>query len=110
QLSFAAILGMAYVQPTIKKYSPWKNEHLMAGISAYVGVMPVLALAVGRVNPFSIIPNMLVAAAIPYTVGLGFLAGTLGFVSKTLSFAPAWLANILLSYEMGVIRIFARFM
>src|SRR3989344_2069982 len=108
QLSFAAILGMVYVQPTIKKYSPWKNDHLMAGISAYAGVMPVLAIAVGRVNLFSIIPNMLVAAVIPYTVGLGFLAGTLGFASKTLSFAPAWLANILLSYEMGVIRIFAR--
>ncbi len=110
QLSFAAILGMAYVQPTIKKYSPWKNEHLMAGISAYAGVMPVLAIAVGRVNPFSIIPNMLVATAIPMTVGLGFLAGALGFVSRTLAFAPAWLANILLTYEMGVIRIFARFM
>lgn len=110
QLSFAAILGMAYLQPTIEKYSPWKNKNLMAGIAAQAGVMPVLAIAVGRVNIFSIIPNMLVATAIPMTVGLGFLTGALGFVSKTLSFAPAWLANILLSYEMGVIRIFARFM
>lgn len=110
QLSFAAILGMAYVQPTIEKYSPWKNKNVIAAIAAQAGVMPVLALAVGRVTIFSIIPNMLVATAIPMTVGLGFLTGALGFVSKTLSFAPAWLANILLSYEMGVIRIFARFM
>ncbi len=110
QLSFAAILGMAYLKPTIEQYSPWKNKDLMAGIAAQAGVMPVLALAVGRVNLFSIIPNMLVAAAIPYTVGLGFLAGALGFVSTTLSFAPAWLANVLLSYEMGVIHLFARYM
>lgn len=110
QLSFAAILGMAYVQPAIKKYSPWKNKHFMAGIAAQAGVIPVLALAVGRVNILSIIPNMLVATAIPMTVGLGFLTGTLGFISKTLSFAPAWLANILLSYEMGVVHLFARYM
>ncbi len=110
QLSFAAILGIAYLQPIITKYSPWKNKDLMAGIAAQAGVMPVLALTVGRVNIFSIIPNMLVGAAIPMTVGLGFLTGALGFASKTLAFAPAWLANILLSYEMGVIRIFARFM
>lgn len=110
QLSFAAILGMAYLQPTIEKYSPWKNKTLITGIAAQAGVMPVLALAVGRVNLLSIIPNMLVAATIPATVGLGFATGALGFVSTALSFAPAWLANILLSYEMGVIRIFARYM
>lgn len=110
QLSFAAILGMAYLQPIITDYSPWKNKELMAAIAAQAGVMPVLALTAGRINPISIIPNMLVATAIPMTVGFGFAAGALGFVSTALSFAPAWIANILLSYEMGVIHLFARYM
>lgn len=110
QLSFAAILGMAYLKPAIEKYLPWENGTFATAISAQAAVMPVLALTVGHANPLSVIPNMLIAAAVPATVGLGFLAGTLGFVSTGLSFAPAWMANVLLSYEMGVIRIFAQYM
>ncbi len=110
QLSFAAILGMAYLKPIIKKYSPWKNKELMNAISAQVAVMPVLAVTVGNANLVAIIPNMLIVLAIPSTVGLGFLTGALAFISPLLAFAPAWLANILLTYEMAVIHIFARFM
>lgn len=110
QLSFAAILGMAYLKPVIEKISPWKNKELMNAISAQVAVMPVLAVTVGHATPVAILPNVLVAFAIPYTVGLGFLTGALAFVSPVLAFAPAWLANILLTYEMAVIGIFARLM
>jgi ComEC/Rec2-related protein len=110
QLSFAAILGMAYLQPVITRYSPLKNKELMTAIAAQAAVMPVLAITVGHANLFSIIPNMLIAIAIPATVGLGFLTGTLGFASTTLAFAPAWIVNVLLSYEMGVVHLFARYM
>lgn len=110
QLSFAAILGMAYLQPIITKYSPWKNKELMTAIAAQTAVMPVLAITVGHANIFSIVPNMLIAIAIPTTVGLGFFTGILGFASTTLAFAPAWIVNVLLSYEMGVVHIFARYM
>ncbi len=110
QLSFAAILGMAYLKPLIQKRTVLKNEELATAIAAQAAVMPVLAVTVGHANPLAIIPNMLVGAVIPITVGLGFLTGALGFVSTAASFAPAWIANVLLSYEMGVIRIFARHM
>jgi competence protein ComEC len=110
QLSFAAIIGIAYLKPFIEKYSPWKNKDFLTAVSAQAAVMPVLALTVGHANPIAIIPNMLIVLAIPTTVGLGFAAGALGFVSTGLSFAPAWVANILLSYEMGVIHLFARYM
>jgi len=110
QLSFAAILGMTYIQPFITRYSPWKNTDVMTALSAQVAVMPILAITTGNAHPLSIIPNILIASAIPITVGLGFLTGILGFISTTLSFAPAWIANVLLSYEMGVVHIFARYM
>ena len=110
QLSFAAILGMAYLKPILQKRSPWKNKEFMNAVSAQAAVMPVLAITVGHANPVAIVPNMLIALAVPYTVGLGFLTGALAFISPLLAFAPAWLANILLSYEMAVIRIFARLM
>lgn len=110
QLSFAAILGMAYLAPIIERYSPWKNKDFITALSAQAAVMPVLVVTVGHATPLSIIPNMLIAAAVPATVGLGFLAGALGFVSTGLSFAPAWLAHLLLSYEMGVVHLFARYM
>ncbi len=110
QLSFAAILGMAYIMPILERYSPWKNRTLLESVSAQAAVMPLLAIAVGRTAPFAIIPNMLIAAAVPYTVTLGFLTGGTALVSGTLAFAPAWLAGILLSYEMEVIHIAARYL
>lgn len=110
QLSFAAILGMAYIEPIIKKHTRLTNKEALQAISAQAAVMPVLALTIHHANPVSIIPNLLIAMVIPTTVGLGFLTGALGFVSTTVSFAPAWIANVLLSYEMGVVHIFARYM
>ena len=110
QLSFAAILGMAYLVPRIEKWLPWKNRALLESVSAQAAVMPLLALTVGRVTPFAIIPNMLIAAAVPCTVALGFIAGGFALISPALAFAPAWLAGILLSYEMEVIHIAARYL
>jgi ComEC/Rec2-related protein len=68
QLSFAAILGIAYLRPFIKKYSPWKNKDFLTAIAAQTAVMPVLAITVGHANPLAIIPNMLIVLAIPTTV------------------------------------------
>ncbi len=110
QLSFAAILGMAYLMPIFRKCSPWKNRALLESASAQAAVMPLLAMTVGRTAPFAIIPNMLIAAAVPSTVALGFVTGAAALVSPALAFAPAWLAGILLSYEMEVIHIAARYL
>lgn len=116
QLSFLAILGIVYLKPILEKKFAWPSKKILNGwlrknfwitFSAQVAVLPLLVLRFGQFNPFSLVANLLVAEAIPYTMTLGFLTGSLGFVSHQLSLATAWIANILLTYEILVIHIFA---
>ncbi len=107
QLSFVAIMGLAYLKPVLEKYSPIKNELFLTSLAAQLAVMPVLYAAVGRATPWAIFPNMLLAPVIPTTVGLGFLTGAAAFVHPIIAFVPAWLTGILLTYEMAVVRLFA---
>ena len=107
QLSFVAIMGLAYLKPVLEKISPWKNRHFLEAVAAQLAVMPVLYLAVGRATPWAIVPNLLLVPVIAPSVGLGFLTGALGLIHPALAFAPAWFAGILLAYAMAVIRFFA---
>lgn len=107
QLSFVAMLGIAYLEPIIKKWSPWKNEHFMRALGAQVAITPVLALAVGRVTPWAIIPNVMLAPVIPYAMGAGFITGAAALIHPALAFAPALAAQVCLAYAMEVIRLFA---
>lgn len=116
QLSFLAILGMVYLKPALEARFSWPTKKIWGGwlrknfwitFSAQVAVLPLLVLRFGQFNPFSLLANLLVAEAIPYTMALGFLTGVLGFFSYQLSLAAAWTANILLTYEILVINFFA---
>lgn len=107
QLSFAAMLGIAYLEPHIKKWSPWKNEHFLRALAAQIAVTPVLAIAVGQVTPWAIVPNVLLAPVIPYAMAAGFVTGGMELVHPILAFAPALAAQVCLVYAMAVIRIFA---
>lgn len=107
QLSFMALLGIAYLKPHIEKRSPWKNEHFLNALAAQIAITPVLALAVGRVTPWAIVPNVLLAPIIPYAMGAGFVTGGAALVHPSLAFAPALSARVCLAYAMAVIHIFA---
>ncbi len=107
QLSFVAIMGLAYLKPILEKISPIKNQYFLDTMSAQLAVMPVLYIAVGRATPWAIIPNLLIVPIIPHTVALGFITGAAAFIHPALAFAPAWFATILLTYEMAVVHYFA---
>ncbi len=110
KLSFAAILGLAYLKPIVKRISPLKQDWFLNAASAQLGVMPVLAITVGHTSLLSIVPNILIAPVVPIATLLGFIAALLSLASDTLAFAPAWLAGLCLIYAMEVIHIFARYM
>ncbi len=105
QLSFLAALGLTYIQsPTKNKLV---NKYIWPTVAAQAAVLPLLLIKFSRFNPLSIIANVLIAPVIPLTMGLGLAAGAAGFIFQPLALFLAWFANIFLSYEMAIIRIFA---
>ena len=107
QLSFLALLGIIYIKPFLEKITRWKSEIVWPTIAAQLAVLPLIMIKFGGFNPLSPLANILIAPAIPYTMALGFMAGTTGFASYHLSFLIAWFANIFLTYETIIINLFA---
>lgn len=112
QLSFLALIGIVYLRPILEGYLPkffkkdwWLKEEILTTISAEAMVLPVLFLKFGYTSPLGIISNPLIAFFIPLTMGLGFLTGALGFISYYLSLPFGLLVNILLTYELEVIKV-----
>lgn len=117
QLSFAAVVGLMYVAPAVQHvlrlppgsgFLHWR-ENLVSTISAQLAVLPILLAQFGSFSLISLAVNVLVLAFVPVTMFLGFAIAALGALSNYVAIALGYLANIALSYELGVIRIFSRF-
>lgn len=115
QLSFLAVLGLVYISPyfenKLKHIPDFLNlkQSLIATVSAQIAVLPVILYVFHEVSVIAPLTNMLVLPLVPVVMLLGFLSGTLGFVSYYLALPlayPLWLA---LSYQLGVIHYFAQF-
>ncbi len=118
QLSFAAVLGLLYVQPVVADILKFKKEesgflnwrdNLATTIAAQLAVLPILLANFGLFSPLSVISNILILASVPLTMFLGFLMVVLGIVSQYFSVIIGWLANLFLSYQIGVINFFSKF-
>lgn len=116
QLSFAAVTGLVYLEPAIRKLfkvsqSPgflnWR-ENLLTTVSAQFAVLPILLSNFGLFSPVSFLTNVLVLTFIPITMFLGFLIMLSGIVSYYLALAVGWIANAFLSYEISVIDLFSK--
>lgn len=116
QLSFFALLGIVYILPVLKKIFPykspgilrWKENSLMA-LSAQLAVVPLLLAVFGGFSVLALISNVLIAEAIPITMGLGFLMAGLGFISGFLGQTAALAVYPFLAFELWVIDLFSRF-
>ena len=105
QLSFLATIGLQYIKSPSQ--NPHFNKYIWPTIAAQTAVLPLLLIKFSRFNPLSYLANILIAPLVPPTMGLGLAAGAAGFIFQPLALLLAWFTNILLSYEMAVIRIFA---
>ena len=116
QLSFAAVMGLVYLEPAIRKLfkvSPkpgflrWR-ENLLTTVSAQLTVIPILLSNFGSFSLIGFLTNVLVLTFVPVTMFLGLLTVAAGIFSYYLAQVFGWLANALLSYEIGVIDLFSR--
>jgi competence protein ComEC len=117
-LSFTSLLGIVYLGPALKKLFKFENkaegflswrETFITTLSAQLAVLPIILQNFGSFNLFSVIANILILAFVPFTMFLGFLLAGLGLFSYYIGFLVAQVLNILLSYELGVIKFFSYF-
>ncbi len=113
QLSFLALLGIVYLKPHMDRLIKRKKngllewrENLSGTLAAQMMVFPVLMQAVGSFSVMSLLSNIAVLAFIPVTMGLGFAIALLGFVAPSVAAFPAWIASLLLKYEIAMIELF----
>ena len=114
QLSFLALIGIVYILPAIKKIfkiseeegiMAWK-ENFLTTLSAQLAVAPLLVSYFGGFSLVSLVANILILNVIPLTMALGFILAGIGFASLPLALVFGRFVNLLLSYEIGVIRFF----
>lgn len=113
QLSFLATAGLVLLAPRLEYFLrwvryDWMRSTLATTLAAQLAVLPLLVYYFGGVSLISPIANLLVLLVIPMTMGIGFLAGALGFLSMSIGSVIAIAAWVLLQYELSVIRFFAK--
>ncbi len=112
QLSFLATLALIYVVPIVEKYLKFIPEkfELKTIVATTIGtqltVLPLLVYSVGDISLVSLPSNILVLLIIPYTMLLGFIATTISYVSVIAAMPFAYIANLLLSWILGVSHFF----
>ncbi len=116
-LSFLSLLGVVYLSPALR--SLWRKaadrgvlewkENMDTTIGAQLAVLPVLLGVFGKASLTSIAANILIVPTVPITMGIGFLLGVANGISPLLGFPIARIAELLTSYEIGVMHIFSRY-
>lgn len=114
QLSFLATFGLITVSPILERYFLWVPEKygfreiILATFSTQIFVLPLLMYSIGEISLIAPVTNILVLIFIPITMFLGFLTGTIFFISKTLALPFGFLSDLFLSYEIWVVETFSK--
>jgi competence protein ComEC len=113
QLSFLATAGVLFITPKIISFLrllPIRfgfRELVATTVSATIAVFPILLYTTGIFSIVSIFVNILILPIIPMTMFFSFIVGITGFVSPILSLPFAYVADILLSYILWMVHVFA---
>lgn len=116
QLSFLSLIGIVYLRPALvalfrvkedsKSFLSWR-ENALTTLSAQLAVAPILIQTFGNFSMTSIFANILILEFVPLTMLVGFLLGLFGWIFYYVGFVLSFAENILLKYELAVIKLFA---
>lgn len=115
ELSVLATVAVIFLAPKIEKYFLWVTQNfglreiVSVTVAAYVFVLPFILYQMGNFSLVALPANILVLPAIPPTMFFGFLTGLAGLLWSGFALPFSVIAELLLSYELGVIRLFANF-
>jgi competence protein ComEC len=114
QLSFLATLGIVATSSFWEKSFIKKNralgisEVIVLSLSAQIFVLPIIAYNFHISSLVSLLANVFILPMIPISMLLVFLVTMAGFIFGPLSAVLAWLAFVLLAYEIRLIHILAQ--
>lgn len=114
QLSFLATLGLLLLSSPIEKRISFITERLgirglvASTLATQIFVSPYILYMMGQLSIIGIVVNILVLPIIPITMLAVTLTGLVGFVSVHVSQVFAWFSYFLLSYELYIVRFFAK--
>ena len=105
-LSFAAILGLFYISPIIKKYFEVVpkffalRENVISTLSAIIATAPLILYMNGGFSLVAPLANIMVLPFVPLAMALGSLAVLGGFIYFWLGEVFAWASQAILGYIM----------
>ncbi|MBU1146029.1 ComEC family competence protein [Patescibacteria group bacterium] len=114
QLSFAATIGLVYLSPIFEKYLEKApsifgiKESFATTMSAIVLTLPLILYTFGRVSFVAPLANILILPMIPLAMALGTIAVFGGIIFSGLGQIIGWLAWLVLSYIIEVVRFLAK--
>lgn len=118
QLSFAAVLGLIYIQPILANYFLWfekspalkfiKDAGAMT-IAAQIATLPVSLYHFGTFSVVAPLANLILVPLITFITAYGFFWTILGFISPPLAFAFSFPSWIMMRFFTGVVDFFYGF-
>lgn len=110
-LSFAAVLGIIYIGPTIQTSLKWIPDKvnvikviLSTTIAAQIAVTPLIMHTFGTVSLIATLANLLVVPVIAGLIGGGILVAITGVFSGTLASVIGILLDIVVRYVFFVVE------
>jgi competence protein ComEC len=113
QLSFVATFGILHITPRVVSWVLWIparfgiREISATTIAAQIAVLPLLLYTSGVLSFVSFPANVLILPFIPMAMLFSFISGLSGFVGIGISSLFGSISNIILSYLLKVIQVFA---
>ncbi|MBZ0285945.1 MAG: ComEC/Rec2 family competence protein [Anaerolineae bacterium] len=124
QLSLFATLGLALFATPLSKWFNWMllhvlphrvanlvgsflNDALVVSVAAQILTLPLIVLYFGRLSVVVLLVNLLIIPAQTLLLILGLAATLLALIVPGLAQLLYWLDMLLLSYTLGVVRLFA---
>lgn len=112
QLSFAALIGLVYLEPLITARLGRAGEHAVGRIvssttAAQLAVLPLILYYFHTLSVVGPLANLLILPAVPMTMALGFATGIAGLVLSAAGRAVGLLAWAAAAYQLTAVRYLA---
>lgn len=111
-LSFLAFFGVLIIAPLIAKKLFKKHPKLLMMVvletlAAEIMTLPLIMSTFGQLSLVGLLTNVLVVPLIPFAMLFSAIAAAAGMLAAPLAGWFAWPANLLLTYILDIVRLFA---